>query len=124
MPSQVTLTRIPLTLPAKISRSLECALPSNPSPGEEGIMAKCDKCMSKPEMTVVSRSKMIETGNTGQAVQRFRMTQHLRATGHPAIALAASALSGAAWVANQFFEEVRFKCPICGDTKSETQKKS
>ena len=65
-------------------------------------------------------------GETKEVVKYRTHSQanHLMSrAGHPIVALAATGLAAAKWVANQVVEEVHYKCKFCGATDYEIRGK-
>ena len=77
---------------------------------------KCDSC--NYEMDELRRMPFVDLPR-----QHPGTNYVLRRSGHPNVALANTAIRGAAWAANYFLEKVEFQCAICGATKDQIQRK-
>jgi hypothetical protein len=67
-------------------------------------------------MVMSTRRKLVrqKTDFANRAARNVQLNMH----GHHITAGIATAVGVAAWVTNLFLEEVDYKCPRCGDTKT------
>lgn len=83
---------------------------------------KCEKCSGHPEMEYSTRRKVF--ASTYHPGQSWHMGNQLRRSGHPLVALGLGIINGVSNIANHFFEEVVYKCPVCGDTRNQTERRN
>lgn len=81
-------------------------------------MLQCQSCSHHPEMSFVSKEKVLPTSPSSGVVARQQ-----RKAGHPIIAGILTVYNVVAGATNFFFEAKTYKCPSCGSIKTVTTSK-
>lgn len=80
------------------------------------VCSDCGKAMECVRVSPVIQQ-------TGSAGQRAAIGHRMRAAGHPLLALGMTLYGGVAFLGNRIWQEVEYKCTICGSLLKKVERK-